>query len=225
MSGSTVDTPGRSCPTGRGMTASTEGQRVGPEFVAALADRDAKRLESCLGSDVHLRALVPSGFQEHRGPATVVRRFMTWFEDADSVRVLEKSEHLVAGRLHIRYKFQELYSDQGSEVIEQDLVCDLQEGKIAAIDLLCSGHLPDPSGPTTGVHRFDAAELGCGSGLPQEFRRQISAIPSGSTLEVSTRDPSAKEDLPSLARLLGHRVVSARDSADGSTLISVQRAR
>ncbi|TMI24492.1 hypothetical protein E6H36_08350 [Candidatus Bathyarchaeota archaeon] len=34
--------------------------------------------------------------------------------------------------------------------------------------------------------------------LPEEFRRRIEGIPIGNILEVVTRDPSAKEDLPSL---------------------------
>lgn len=74
-------------------------------------------------------------------------------------------------------------------------------------------------------HRYDSGDLGCGSGLPQEFRRQVSAIRVGHVLEVVTRDPSAKEDLPALARLLGHEVLSVGTSADGSSLIVVKRGR
>ena len=198
---------------------------LGGEFVAALADRDAQRLESCLGPEVRLRALVPSGLQEERGPAAVARRFMGWFEDAETVQVLDKSEHSVVDRLHLRYRFRELYSDGASDLIEQEAFCDLEEGRIVSIDLLCSGHLPQVSSPDTAIRRFDAGDLGCGSGLPQEFRRLMQAIPMGSTLEVSTHDPSAREDLPSLARLLGHRVVSVDDASDGSTVVSVQRGR
>jgi TusA-related sulfurtransferase len=65
--------------------------------------------------------------------------------------------------------------------------------------------------------------LGCSNGLPEEFRRQIDSIPIGSILEISTRDPSAREDLPSLSRLLGHRVISISNSPDGNTVLSIQR--
>ena len=44
------------------------------------------------------------------------------------------------------------------------------------------------------VHRFDAGDLGCGSGLPREFRARIGQIPIGHILEIVTKDPSAKED-------------------------------
>lgn len=200
-------------------------RRLGGEFVAALADRDAPRLEACLSTGVRLRALVPSGVVEHQGLAAVVRRIMSWFEDPDRIEVVEKNERPVAGRLHLSYKLREYYSDGAPTVIHQDAVCDTQDGRFTGIDLLCSGHLPDPASSVPGDRRFDAGDLGCGSGLPVEFRREIDATPIGSTLEVSTRDPSAREDLPSLARLLGHRVVSVRRLDDGSTVVTVQRGR
>ena len=93
------------------------------------------------------------------------------------------------------------------------------------MDLLCSGHRPEPRDKVADVHHFDAGDLGCSSGLPEEFRRQIEAIPVGSMLEILTRDPSAKEDLPSLTRLLGHRLISVRNSPDGGTVIVAQRGR
>jgi TusA-related sulfurtransferase len=42
---------------------------------------------------------------------------------------------------------------------------------------------------------------------------------------VSTRDPAAKEDLPSLARMMGHVVRSIEASDDGRLLVSVERGR
>lgn len=73
------------------------------------------------------------------------------------------------------------------------------------------------------IHRYDAGGMGCGDGLPQEFRRQINSIPAGDDLELTTRDPSAKEDLPALSRLLGHEVISVKTGDDGSTIVVVRR--
>ncbi|HKW05756.1 MAG TPA: sulfurtransferase TusA family protein [Nitrososphaerales archaeon] len=72
-------------------------------------------------------------------------------------------------------------------------------------------------------HKYDAGDIGCGNGLPQEFRRQVNSIPIGHILEVTTRDPAAKEDLPSLARLLGHEVISVKTIDNGLTLVTVKR--
>ena len=200
-------------------------EATGEDFVVALSDRDSQRIEACLHPEVRMRALVPSGFQELKGPSAVVARLNSWFAEAESIQVLEKNVYRVADRLHIRYRFREHYSDGESEIIEQDAYCDVREGQIAAMDLLCSGHRPELGDKVADVHHFDAGDLGCSSGLPEEFRRQIEALPVGSMLEILTRDPSAKEDLPSLTRLLGHRLVSVRNSPDGSTLLVVQRGR
>jgi len=200
-------------------------EATGEDFVVALSDRDSERLEACFHPEVRMRALVPSGFQEHKGPAAVVARLNSWFSEAESIQVLEKNVYRVADRLHIRYRFRERWSDGESKIIEQDACCNLREGRIVTIDLLCSGHRPEPRDKVADLYHFDAGDLGCSSGLPEEFRRQIDSIPVGSILEISTRDPSAKEDLPSLTRLLGHRVISISNSPDGNTVLVVQRGR
>lgn len=200
-------------------------EALGEAFVRALADRDSKGLQACFHPDVQLRALVPPGFQESSGLPAVLARLESWFGAAESIEILRKDVYHVANRLHVRYRFREHYSDGESEIIEQDAYCDVRQGLIEAIDFLCSGHLPEQREEATDLHHYDAGDLGCGTGLPQEFRRQIGIIPVGSVLEVVARDPTAKEDLPSLARLLGHRVLSVKSSSDGSTVVAVQRGR
>ena len=63
------------------------------------------------------------------------------------------------------------------------------------------------------------------TGLPREFRTRLSQIPIGHVIEVITGDPSAREDIPSLARLLGHQVRSVESGADGRIRIQVERLR
>jgi TusA-related sulfurtransferase len=75
------------------------------------------------------------------------------------------------------------------------------------------------------THRFDAGTMGCADGLAREFRRRILAIPLGDVIEVETTDPAAKEDLPPLARMMGHTVRSTESTGDGRLLISVERGR
>jgi TusA-related sulfurtransferase len=198
---------------------------VGEEFIAALADRDLERLERCFDSNACLRALVPSGPQEHQGSGTIAAQFLGWFHQPDRLEVLEQRVDWVSDRLHVRYRFREDYTDGDTEVIEQNAFCELKDQKIVAMDLVCSGHRPQQRGPEVEIHQYDAGELGCGSGLPQAFRQEIGTVPVGAILEVQTRDPSAKEDLPSLARLLGHRVLSVESLPGGGTKLAVQRCR
>ena len=75
------------------------------------------------------------------------------------------------------------------------------------------------------THEFDACDLGCADGLAGEFRRQMQQIPVGDVLVVSTTDPAAKEDLPSLARMMGHVVRSIEAPGDGRLLVTVERGR
>ncbi len=75
------------------------------------------------------------------------------------------------------------------------------------------------------VHDFDAGDLGCGTGLPREFLSQVRAIPVGHQLRAIVSDPAAREDLPALARMLGHSVVSVEPADDGRLLITVERVK
>lgn len=77
----------------------------------------------------------------------------------------------------------------------------------------------------TQTHDYDAGTLGCGDGLAAEFRRRITSIPVGDVLRVIARDPSAKADLPPLARMMGHSVRSIESSDDGGMAITVERTK
>jgi TusA-related sulfurtransferase len=134
----------------------------------------------------------------------------------------------LADRISAWYRFL-LHQQEGWEVIEQQMYLDVDEqGRVAAIDLLCSGFRPT-GGPeaarSSGTHQFDAGTMGCADGLAQEFRRRILAIPLGDVLVVQTSDPAAKEDLPPLARMMGHTVRSVEPSRNGRLRITVERGR
>src|SRR5215210_1049115 len=73
------------------------------------------------------------------------------------------------------------------------------------------------------VHTFDAGDLSCATGLAEEFRRQIQGIPLGDELLVTTGDPSAKEDLPPLARMRGHAVRGIQGLGDGCLGVGGER--
>jgi TusA-related sulfurtransferase len=130
----------------------------------------------------------------------------------------------VADRLSVSYRLRVLGED-GWRRVEQHLVAAVGEGgRMETIDLLCSGFRPLGE-PLAGVHQFDAGDLGCADGLADEFRRQIQAIPVGEVLAVAARDPAAKEDLPALARMMGHAVRSVEAPGDGRLVITVERGR
>ncbi len=210
-----------------GITDADRLQRVGEAFVKAVAGRDFEGLRAAMADDVRFRLLVPKGPQAQEGAAETVRRFVGWYAEADELRLESSSVDTVAGRLVLSYRFRVRDAD-GRRVIEQHLVADVAaDGRLETIDLLCSGFLPDAEleSASDGTHRFDAGNLGCADGLAAEFRRRIQGIPLGDALMVTARDPAAKEDLPSLARMMGHAVRSIEAPGDGRLLITVERRR
>jgi TusA-related sulfurtransferase len=205
-----------------------ENSAVARRLVSAVAARDFDGIPTGLNADARMRYLIPGGPAQIRGAAEVTAKFRRWFGDADVLEVQSLSVEPVADRTSARYRFL-LHDQDGWQVVEQQMFLDIdQGGRIAAIDLLCSGFRPAP-GPdearASGTHRFDAGTLGCADGLAQEFRRRIRAIPAGDVLVVQTSDPAAKEDLPPLARMMGHTVRSVEPSGDGRLLITVERGR
>jgi TusA-related sulfurtransferase len=194
-------------------------------FVRSLAAQDHDALGLLLAEDLRFRMLLPSGPTSDAGAAAAVARITSWFADADTIDVEASASEEVGGRLASTYRLR-VHRTGGWHLIEQHLMLDVVDGRISAIDLLCSGFRPiaeddDPD----RAHRFDAGDLGCADGLAGEFRRRIQWIPVGEVLTVTARDSAAKEDLPSLARLMGHRVLSIEVAGDGSLRMSVERGR
>jgi TusA-related sulfurtransferase len=212
----------------------TASERVDPavaaaeRFVVAVAGVDYRGLFGSLAPAVRFRYLIPSGPGEIAGAADVAAKYFEWFGDVDVLEVVSSTVTRVADRVSARYRL--LLREQAQwEVVEQQTFLDVDEsGRIVVLDLLCSGFRPfdeREEGTMSRSHRFDAASLSCADGLAQEFRRRILAIPLGDVLEVATADPAAKEDLPPLARMMGHTVRTVEPSEDGRLLISVERGR
>ncbi len=197
-------------------------------LVGAIAARDYTRLFGVVAHDARLRYMIPSGPGQVAGAADVAAKYFEWFGDVDALEVQEVLVQRVSDRTSARYRF--LLREGGAwEVVEQQAYLDVDaDGRIAAIDLLCSGFRPTdaPGGAgSTGTHEFDAGTMSCADGLAPEFRRRIWAIPVGDVLAVTAQDPAAKEDLPPLARLMGHTVRSIKASGDGRLVITVERGR
>ncbi|TMK18380.1 MAG: sulfurtransferase TusA family protein [Actinobacteria bacterium] len=197
-------------------------------FVEAVMSNDRDAAIATLAPAVRFRHLLPRGPREIWGADETVDVFLGWFGDARELEVQSLLVEPIADRTSVRYRVR-LHENGGWEVVQQQQFLDMDEaGRIAAIDLLCSGFRPDVSADAitgSGTHRFDAGTMGCADGLAREFRRRILAIPLGDILEVETTDPAAKEDLPPLARMMGHTVRSTESTGDGRLLIEVERGR
>jgi TusA-related sulfurtransferase len=198
---------------------------VAEAFLDALAQRDFDALRETLGPSMQFRALVPGENVLVADAGAAVACYRRWFADATAIEFLERRVSVLVDRVRIEFDARVKKAGRAQRVA-QTLCGDLEDGRFATLDLLCSGFRPEASTAAHDTtHVFDAGDLGCGTGLPREFRTRVSQIPVGHVLEVVTRDPSAREDIPSLARLLGHQVRSVESGDKGEVRIQVERSR
>lgn len=209
------------------MTVGTNTVELAESWLARFTSGDFDGVGDFLDPDVEMRALLPEGPHIYTGREEVIARLRWWFGAGDEIRTIHAEAKVIEDRVELSYGFRILNAAEGAKpgwhTIEQRAFCDIGT-TVERIDLVCSGFRPIVE--TSGrLHRFDAGELGCGDGLPQEFRRWIRSIPVGDVMEIVTKDPAAKEDLPSLARLMGNTVRSIEPLEDGRLLISVEREK
>lgn len=126
---------------------------VGPDltaaraFLEALAGQDYGRLAEALAPQARLRALLPGGTAEWVGAAAVADRFARWFGDTHPHHLLDGAVGEVSGRIHLRWRLhlQAPRLGTGWFVVEQQAYADTDhDGRIAGLDLLCTGYLPEP---------------------------------------------------------------------------------
>jgi TusA-related sulfurtransferase len=194
----------------------------------AIASRDFARLAALFDPDVEFRALTPEGLQEATGADEVARLYGEWFGDAHAQEIVLNEPFTVGLRVGVRYRLRRKLGETPAAatwfVLEQHCFGDVGPRGIERLSLVCSGDTADTAA-AGAVHEFDAGNLGCSDGLPQEFIRRIRLVEIGDVLRVITRDPSAREDLPSLARMNGHRVETPEDLGDGRTLFVIERRK
>ena len=194
-------------------------------FLELLAARDFEGMAGTLAKDAHARLLLPHGLEEYSGGDAIVRRIESWFGSASVFELKSSSEEAVGLRQRVSWRFSVVRDGRTREVVEQAAFLDVGSNGIDRLDLLCSGFQSEPGVTSGPAEVFEAGEMGCADGLAQEFRRRITEVSIGGSLEVVVSDPAAKEDLPSLARLLGQRVTSTEAHDDGRLTITVERLK
>jgi hypothetical protein len=126
--------------------------RVVPEsapagsFLEGLAAQDFARLGGALTEDACLRALLPSGLREWAGAGAIVGVFARWFGDTEDFELIEATVGEVAGRLHLHWRprLRAARLGPGWFTVEQQAYADTDaSGRIARLDLLCTGYLPE----------------------------------------------------------------------------------
>jgi hypothetical protein len=107
-------------------------------IAAAVAGRDSVQLAASVTDSVRLRALLPGGPIEECGRDAVVARFGGWFADMDTVDLVESAGEAIADRLLIHYRL-DLARRGMRWACTQTSICTINDGRLASIDLVCSG--------------------------------------------------------------------------------------
>jgi hypothetical protein len=129
-------------------TKSTTSWSVGGLLLEALAARDFARMSDCFEPAATMRALLPSGPAVFQGATEIAQNFRSWFGDAEGFEVLDGTVGDVGNRLHVAWRLRvhpTPRGDDGWHVIEQQAYIRAGE-RIEALDLLCSGFMPDGHG-------------------------------------------------------------------------------
>ena len=115
-------------------------------FLEGLAAQDFARLGGVLTADVRLRALLPGGFRELAGAEAIGAQFASWFGDTKDFEFVEGIVGEVGGRLrlHWRLRLRAERLGAGWFTVEQQAYADTGDsGRIARLDLLCTGYRRD----------------------------------------------------------------------------------
>jgi hypothetical protein len=115
-------------------------------FLEGLASQDFARLGGALAAGACLRALLPSGLREWTGAEVIADRFAGWFGDTQDFDLVEATVGEVGGRLHLHWRLRLRAERLGAGwfTVEQQAYADTDEsGRIAGLDLLCTGFRPE----------------------------------------------------------------------------------
>jgi TusA-related sulfurtransferase len=215
------------------MHAPSSGELTAPQLTViagAIARREFARLAEVFDPKIEFRALTPDGLREASDAEGAIAWFVEWFGRGFAQEVVLNEQFPIGGRIGLRYRLRRqlgrTLETAESYLIEQHGFADAGPLGIERLSLVCSGNtLERAAASAGGMHEFDAGDMGCGDGLPQEFMRRIRAIPIGDVLHVITSDPSARQDLPSLARMNGHAIEPPQELEGGRTLFVIERRK
>ncbi len=210
-------------------------QRLGEGWIRAITESAFERLEGFCHPAVASFLLTPKRFQSLDNAADLAAKFRGWFGACVDFRVEASRVGQVGERLAIFYRFR-LRDEDGWSTIEQQLYCDLKEGRVDRLHLLCSGFHPVETGdlsapgsePQAGEQNpvrdelleLYTAKADAGSTcalLTPAIKSRLKEMQSGQVLEVRVDDPTARGDIESWSRLSGNALVRVID--DGGQML------
>ena len=115
-------------------------------FLEGLAAQDFAQLGGALAAGARLRALLPRGLREWTGAEVIAGQFARWFGDTEDFELVEATLGDVGGRLQLRWRLRLRAERLGAGwfTVEQQAYADAgEDGRIARLDLVCTGYRPE----------------------------------------------------------------------------------
>jgi hypothetical protein len=119
---------------------------VARRLVAAIVDGDEPALATLLAPDVWLRAMLVREVVEAHDAQAALACFQHWFGGTNGRELQHASTAPAAGsRHHVRYRFRlrPSWAPQVWHVIEQSGYARVRAGRVARLDLVCTGYDPE----------------------------------------------------------------------------------
>jgi hypothetical protein len=115
---------------------------TGKAFVDALVRLDFEGMETTLEPNVKFRALVPGEFINVSTASEAVGCFRRWLGDKTDLELLHFKSGTLIDRLLVEYGFRLRRKNQ-PYLVEQRICATVENGKLAVMDMVCSGLRPE----------------------------------------------------------------------------------
>ena len=128
---------------GHGAASAVPQSGCASAFLNSLAAQDFARLGGTLAADARMRALLPAGPREWAGADAIAHKFARWFGGTEDFELVEAATGTVGDRLHLHWQFRLRAERLGAGwfIVEQQAYADAgEDGRLARLDLLCTGY-------------------------------------------------------------------------------------
>ncbi len=220
-------------------------RQVGEDWIQAIVSGAWEALEQLCWPDVNSQLLTPSRHIPFASAPDLAARIQRWFGEFNDIQVELSRVESVGERLGIFYRLR-VREKRTWYIVEQQIFCTLEAGRIARLHLLCSGFQPEKvneqaaqAGGSPGKQTSPEQDAGASKNtisnavleiymsavknestcavLTPAIKQKLGELRSGQVLEVRVDDPSAREDIAAWCRLSGNQLVLMNEG-DGAEL-------
>lgn len=111
------------------------------QLIDALVKQDFEQLTGYFRQGCRFRAFTPNHVFGSFGPESSAITFRNWFGDAERLALVEQAIEPVSNRLRVQYLLD--VTENGERTLcEQVAYLTIDDGQIADLTLICSGHWP-----------------------------------------------------------------------------------